>query len=699
MTSRHALLAAASTLLLAASAHGQDAQEIIVTAQKNNQTQVTQGGQVGILGDKDGLDTPYNIRSYSSSLILNQQSETLGQVLQNDPSVRTTQGYGNSSELFVIRGYPLYGDDISIDGLFGVTPRQLVSPELYDSVQILNGANAFLNGAAPGGSGIGGGVNLQFKRAEDTPLTRVTVGWTDSSIFQGSADVGRRFGDNGEFGLRLNAMEREGDSAVDGEHHQTNLMGGSFDYRGDRLRASLDVAYQRDIVDDERPEVFLDTATVPKPPKASANYGQDWTFTDLRDYFGIASVEYDIADHVTAYAKVGLRDGTERGNYSSLTLTDVASGAGEGYGFYVPRHDDNESVEGGVRGQFMTGPIKNEVNVGGTSIWELNRNAYSFSYPDYDTNLYNTQQVPLPANIFKGGDLASPFPITRTSMQSVYFSDTISAFDDRVQLMAGGRQQYITVVGYDYGTGLQDSRYDKSALTPVVGFVYKPTAETSLYFNRTEGLAEGPQAPSTAINANEIFSPYRSVQYETGGKYETNGVSATLAFFQIEQPSSYTNAQNTFVVNGNQRNRGIELNLSGEPLPGLRLIGGATYIATTQIDTSGGTLDGKAAIGVPDYMVNVNAEYDLPFLQGATVTGRVTYTGEQYVDAANSLKLPDWTTLDLGARYVFLAARNPVTVRFGINNVTDTSYWSSAFGGYLLQGAPRTYKLSLSVDL
>ena len=703
MTSRRlSLLAAASGLVLSASAHGQtaspDAQEIIVSAQKTNQTQVSQGGQVGVLGDKNGLDVPFNIRSYSAALILNQQSETLGQVLQNDPSVRTTLGYGNSSEQFIIRGYPLYGDDVSIDGLYGVTPRQLVSPELYDSVQILNGASAFLNGAAPGGSGIGGGVNLAFKRATDTPLTRLTIGFTQSSIFQGSADVGRRFGDNNEFGVRLNAMEREGDSAVDGEHHQTNLIGGSFDWRSDRIRATLDVGYQRDIVDRERPEVFA-TGSIPKAPSAGSNYAQDWTFTDLRDYFGVAGVEYDVADHVTAYAKAGLRDGTERGNYSSITLNGDSAGDGTGYSFYVPRHDDNESVEGGVRAQFTTGFVKNEINVGGSSIWELGRYAYSFSYPTFATNIYNAPQVALPVNTFKGGDLANLYPINRTSLQSAFFSDTLSAFDDRFQVIAGARQQYIKVVGYSYADGLEDSRYDKSALSPVVGLVFKPTAETSVYFNRIEGLAQGPTAPSTASNANQIFAPYRSVQYETGGKYETDGISGTLAFYQIEQPSAYTNAANLFVVNGSQRNRGIELNVSGEPLPGLRLIGGGTYITTAQFDTSGGSMDGKQAIGVPDYTLNANVEYDLPFVEGATVTGRVTYTGSQYADAANTLKVSDWTTLDLGARYVFLAARNPVTLRFGIDNVTDNSYWASAFGGYLVQGAPRTFRLSASVDL
>ncbi|MCT6836717.1 MAG: hypothetical protein M3036_03570, partial [Bifidobacteriales bacterium] len=72
-------------------------------------------------------------------------------------------GYGNFSEVFIIRGLPIYGDDVAINGLYGITPRQLVSPQLYDSVQVMNGANAFLNGAAPGGTSIGGNINLQFK--------------------------------------------------------------------------------------------------------------------------------------------------------------------------------------------------------------------------------------------------------------------------------------------------------------------------------------------------------------------------------------------------------------------------------------------------------------------------------------------------------------------------------------------------------
>ncbi|MBE7212094.1 MAG: TonB-dependent receptor plug domain-containing protein, partial [Gluconacetobacter diazotrophicus] len=115
-------------------------EQILVQAERRNRTQLIQGGQLGALGTLSGLDAPFNVRSYTSALIRNQQDETLGQVLENDPTVQTTLGFGNFSEQFVIRGFEVLGDDVSIDGLYGIAPRQLVDPHLFEEVQILNGA-------------------------------------------------------------------------------------------------------------------------------------------------------------------------------------------------------------------------------------------------------------------------------------------------------------------------------------------------------------------------------------------------------------------------------------------------------------------------------------------------------------------------------------------------------------------------------
>lgn len=692
-----------------------EAEDVVVTGQLANRTEVTQGGQLGVLGSKDGLDVPFSIRSYGSALILNQQSETLGEVLQNDPTVRTTLGYGNFSEQFVIRGFTLYGDDISIDGLYGVTPRQLVSPELYDSVQVLNGANAFLNGVTPGSSGIGGGVNLLFKRAGDAPLTRLVGQYRGQGIGGGALDVSRRYGSRGQFGARLNVAGHSGESAVDGEHRDDVTVGGSFDFRTDRLRVAVDLGYQRYHVQNGRSAVLLagTVTSVPRVPGASANYSQPWSFTTLRDFFGVVDAEYDLADHVTLYAKGGARDGSEVGDYSSVTVTNGTTGAATGGRLYVPRNDNNESVTGGVRAAVQTGGLGHEINLGLSGEWNAGRYGYALgTFPvgvrgssayNYATNLYSQVQVAKPADAFPA-NLALAYPINRTLLKSVFLSDTLSALDGRVLLTAGLRHQNIAVTGYAYATGAASSYYDKSATTPVVGLVVKPAGGVSLYFNRVEGLAQGGTAPTNTTNAGQIFAPYKSTQYEIGGKYEVAHASASLALFTTEQPNAYTavlagNAIGTYVQDGRQRNRGIEFTATAEPSRGLRLIGGATVIDAKLRRTASGTFDGRNAIGVPNYTINGNVEYDLPFVEGLTLTGRIVQTGEQKVNLANTLVLPSWTRGDIGGRYVFPVADRPVTLRVGIDNIANNRYWASSLGGYLVQGGARTGKVSLAIDL
>ena len=232
---RLSMAASACAVAMPALAQSADAnsEDIIVTAQRLNQTEVTRGGSVGVLGDKSAENVPFAIKSYNSALILNQQPQTLGQVLENDPSVRTTYGFGNAAEQFVIRGFALFGDDVGLDGLYGIAPRQLIAPELYDSVQVLNGASAFLNGAAPGSSGLGGSVNLLLKRASEMPLTRITANYTSDAHFGGSFDVSRRFGD---LGVRMNGVARSGDVSIDNEFRSTYTIGGAFDYDSGPLR-------------------------------------------------------------------------------------------------------------------------------------------------------------------------------------------------------------------------------------------------------------------------------------------------------------------------------------------------------------------------------------------------------------------------------------------------------------------------------
>lgn len=686
-----------------------DLEEIIVTAQRNNQTQVSRSGSLGALGDQDAMSTPFALKSYNEALILNQQSTTLGEVLENDPSVRMSRGFGNAAETFVIRGFTLFGEDIAIDGLYGVTPRQLVSPELYDQVQILNGASAFLFGAAPGGSALGGTVNVRPKRAQSRPINRLTANYQSAEHFGGSFDFGRRFGSDDQSGIRINGASRQGDLSIEDEYRGSNVLGISYDWRGDRVRVSLDLAYQRVKVEHMRPNVQLDAtaAAIPTVPDADQNYGQPWHHTTLRDFFGVFKLDYDLSEQFTAYAAVGARDTSERGVYQGFTVDNVATGDAFATGSYIPREDNNEAGQIGIRGRFNTGPISHQLNLGASHIRQMNRNAFRFGVFSRDasngTNLYDPVAIAQPDFTFlTAGSIDDPRRAFGTRMTSFFASDTLGFFDDRALLTVGARRQNIDVQPYDNTTGARAAAgaYDEIATTPVVGVVIKPSESLSFYANRIEGLSQGAQAPAGTTNSGEVFPPFKTVQYELGAKVSVAGVNGSVAVFQAERPQGLI-VDNTFTRDGEQRNRGLEVSVDGEPVPGLRIITGFSITDAEQLRTQDGAFDGKTAFGVPDYTANANLEWDTNFLPGFTLTGRVVQTGKQYFNQANTLQLPAWTRFDLGARYVVAVGDAPVTFRCYVDNVANRRYWAStspAFGTYLIQGLPRTFKLSATID-
>lgn len=122
-----------------------------------------------MLGEQSAMDVPFNVVGYTSKLVQDQQAHTIADVVANDAGVQSSQGYGNFAETYRIRGFTLDGDDMTMGGLPGVVPRQVVDTQMLERVEIFKGANALLNGAA--GSGVGGMINLEPKRAEDTPVT------------------------------------------------------------------------------------------------------------------------------------------------------------------------------------------------------------------------------------------------------------------------------------------------------------------------------------------------------------------------------------------------------------------------------------------------------------------------------------------------------------------------------------------------
>ncbi len=505
--------------------------------------QVARGGRVGIFGSQDIMDTPFSITNYTQELIKNQQAASVGDVLQNDPAVRVARGFGNYQQLYIVRGLPVYSDDMSYNGLYGLLPRQYLAAELLERVEVLHGASAFLNGAAPGGSGLGGAVNVSPKRAPNAPLTEFTVGTESGSQTYLAADVARRFGPEENFGIRLNAVRRNGGTAVDDEHRKLSAYIIGLDYHGYGLRVSADVGYQDHQLDHSQPSITVNPGlAIPPAPDASLNQSQPWTFSNERDTFGTLRAEYDITRFLTAWAAAGVRDGHESAIFGNPTVVG-ADGTTSTYRFDNARRDLVETGEVGLRAKFSAGGVSQQW-VASAAAYQLNSdNAYAFSnFAGFTGNLYSPSFTPAPdANFFTGGILSSPLLTARTKTSSAAIADQLGFIDDRILVSVGARYQKIESFSYDYNSGGEISAYSKSRVTPVAGIVGKLSSSVSLYANYIEGLVQGDTAPNTytdptgaskpVANAGEIFAPYQSRQGEIGAKYDAGRFGTTFSIF------------------------------------------------------------------------------------------------------------------------------------------------------------------------
>ena len=683
--------------------------------------QVARGARAGILGTQDMMNSPFSSTSYTNELIQNQQARSVADVLQNDPSVRIARGFGNFQESYFIRGFIVNSDDIAYNGLYGLLPRQYISSELFERVEVLRGASAFLNGAAPTGGGIGGNINLLPKRAANEPLTQVTAGISSGSQAYIATDIARRFGPDQSTGIRINAAHRDGGTGVDDEKVKLDVLSIGVDWRSRDARISADIGHQEHRLTNTRPNVTPAStlSVIPSPPDSKSNFAQPWTFSNERDTFGSVRGEYDINDSVTAWAAAGARRGNEANSLAGFNLSDAATGAGTQSRFDNTRQDDTRTAELGLRGKFRTGSVGHEW-VAAYSYFNLEtKNAYALGFGPNSTlatNLYAPRYYAAPALTFLGNDLNNPALSAKTRLHSVAIGDTMSFLNDQVQLTLGVRDQSIATQNTDYrvvfngavtNPGGAQTSYDQSRISPVAGLVFKVHPDVSVYANYIEGLTQGESAPAQVNNVpvrnvGEQLKPYVSKQKEIGIKYDGGRIGGGIALFSTDKPRSLVDGNGFFVSAGEDRHQGAEITVFGEAMKGLRLLGGVTFLDAEQKSTGVSTTDGKKVIGTPTVQGSIGADWDVPGVPGLSLNGRVVATGHTYANAANTQRVGGWGRLDLGARYITQMAGKLVTLRARVDNVADRNYWASVGGypgsGYLVVGNPRTFSLSASVE-
>nr|WP_255451234.1 TonB-dependent siderophore receptor [Sporomusa sp. KB1] len=685
--------------------------EVKVTANRYNiLPPVYAGGQVarvanlGILGNKDFMDTPFNITSYTVQTMEDKQADTLYDVLINDPSVRFTTSTGHINENYMIRGLEVNYQHLYFNGMQGLAPQYHVPVEFLERVEVLKGPSSFLYGGV--NTSVGGAINLMPKRAGEEDITNFTTSYTSSSHLGGHIDIGRRYGENKEWGIRFNGVYADGDTAVDGQSKERLLGALGVDYQKDKWRLSLDAFGSQESYDNGATSMYYLGKGYVDAPDGSTNAYKGTSGT-IRNNGVLFKGEYDIQDNLTAYAGIGKLSsratGFINGNHVLNLQSDGTAKARNVFNQYF--WTDTTSADFGLRGTYRTGAVKHQLVLGASFQDTDYSNAYTSGTGNYVTNIYNPVSL---AGYYNS--LISPAKGNKTlvtELSSYLLADTLSFDEDKVQLTLGARRQNVNQTSYKYsstfatGAPTLTATKDANATLPMVGLIVKPWGDSvSLYANYIKALSPGAMVGVAYDNANEVLAPYKTKQQEIGIKWDKGRFANTLAFFQINMPS-YMTTDDIYSYDGEQKNRGIEWNTFGSITKNLRLLGGIAYTRGELVRSNVSANNGNTPFGVPKWTMNAGVEWDTPWNKDLTLSLLAVYTGSQYIDNANTIKIPSWVRYDIGARYKTVINKTPVIYRLSVENVFDKHYWAGCFSSenYVTLGGPRTFKLSATMQL
>jgi len=259
---------------------------------------------------------------------------------------------------------------------------------------------------------------------------------------------------------------------------------------------------------------------------------------------------------------------------------------------------------------------------------------------------------------------------------------------------------------------LQRSRYRKRVREPG-GFVgvardapwlpggsaaYQVRPTVLAYASYARGLEESGPVPENARNFPGTLPALRTSQRDAGVRWDlTPNLRLVTGVFEVRKPYFNLDADGRFVRLGSVSNRGLEVSLTGRPRPGLTLVAGAV-LSDPKVNADGSAVPiGDQPVGMPRRTARASLEQMLP--DGRTsIDASLAYVGARPVNAANTLEVGGYTTLDLGLRHRFQIGETPASLRLQVLNAANAFGWKAFPGGAIQPIEPRRAILTLAAD-
>lgn len=688
-------------------AHAQD--PTLPTVTVNESTAPAQADVSGF-GDLPLREVPMSATVVDSKQLQASGARRLADLTSFDSSVTDSYNAPGYWDFLSVRGFVLDNRfNYRREGL-PISAETAIPLDNKERVEILRGTS----GIQAGTSAPGGLVNYIVKRPTEHDLREVRAEISAGGSMLGAVDLGGRFGDNRQFGYRLNVVNENLRPLIHNLDGNRNLFSLAADWRVTR-DSLLEFEIERSHKTQPSQAGFSLLGNVlppPVDPRLNLN-NQPWTQPSVFNALtGTLRFTQAINNDWRWSAQLGQqrlksddREAFPFGCSAEGTFDRYCSdGTFDLYDF----RSDNErrTLTAGrldVKGSLSTGSVRHELGVG--LLQSRVRNRFEDQAYNYvgTGNVWGTAIVP--------PDPALTTPNTNRNERSTELSlqDAIH-WNDRLTTWLGVRHTRLDRDSVQTD-GTDATRYNQSLTTPWVALSYAIQPGLLAYASWGQGVESQvvPNRPSQYTNAGQALPALTSRQWEIGFKGGQDALAWQVAWFDISRPmtniDSCTNqgANCTGQYDGRAVHRGLEASVQWTGGP-WRLAGGVTLIDAQR---SGSLFDpasnGQHPTNVPGHVIRAQAAYRIAAVPGLEVQALLSREGRRNVLSDGSITLPAWNRFDAVLRYDTRLRGVNTSWTLGVENLSDKRYWKESptqFGHvYLFPGAPRTFRLGFTASL
>ena len=702
--------------------------ETVVTAEPDTGYSSTHSGTA--LGVPIPLeDTPQSVLTVKRQVLEDQQATTLWDGLKNVSGVYSRGTNSAVSEDFIIRGFRLdprrnyYRNGVRFYNRFAVEPGNL------ERVEVLKGPASILYGAIePGGI-----INTITPQPSTTPTRRLHLSAGNYGHMSPRLSASGPLDSEGRVLYRLYGSQLATESFRDFVEQDrwyfspTAYWGWS---ESTTLELNLELLRDERTADAGIVAILDQPAAVPIDRfygdplynketmgsravtlRATRHWTRSLTQTSTLNHYKTTWDREQVSVEATRGGVVGLPGGAGHPDTDTDLLNRAIYDNEIFYRETTMRHDLSYKQEGGaLEHTLLLGAALSfykEREVLGDRVHREGTpeaaDADALKIDIYDPEPYYGLTIPQDFALFRNRE-------REETSWGMYLQDLVE-FGDQWVLLGGLRYDG---VDFDERTNQRGSyrTSDRSdgSLSPRLGVVFKPGSGLSLYssYSRSftprsgEKILDEPEDDATPITPDlvEPVDPESAVQLEVGGRWTgaDNRLSATLALYDLARNDVVeTNPRYRIyrVQIGRQRSRGVDLDLTAQPIPQLRVIASYAYVdARIEKDADRPEWEDNLLDNAPEQSASLWSNYR--HTSGLAAGLGVSYVGERQGNLDNDFILDDYVRADATLTYRLQSLR----VDLSVKNLTDAGYFQNAWRrDRIMPGTPRNYLLSLSYSL